>query len=48
MRLFRWYYKLRAMFRAWNYKRKYGISIDEAMLEYGRRVELTPEKKDHD
>lgn len=38
MRLFYW---IRAKYRAWNYKRKYGISIHEAMLEYGRRVIIT-------
>lgn len=32
------YYWLRAKFQRWNYKRKYGISVDEAMLEYGKHV----------
>lgn len=41
-RLFYW---IRAKYRQWNYKRKYGISIDEAMMEYGRHVILT-EKQD--
>jgi hypothetical protein len=43
MRLF---YYLRAKFRAWNYKRKYGISIDEAMKEYGKFVLLSEKHKE--
>ncbi len=42
MRLF---YRIRAIFRRWNYKRKYGIDIDEAMKWYGRNILIT-EKKD--
>jgi hypothetical protein len=43
MRLF---YYLRAKFREWNYKRKYGISIYDALECYGKNVLLTKEKID--
>jgi len=39
MRLFYW---LRAKFREWNYKRKYGMTPGEALEEYyGKRVIIT-------
>ena len=37
----RFFYWIRAKFREWNYKRKYGISIDEAMKEYGKYIILS-------
>lgn len=37
----RLYYWIRAKYRRWNYKRKYGINIEDALLEYGRKVILT-------
>lgn len=43
MRLFYW---IRAKFREWNYKRKYGITIEEGMLEYGMNVLLTEENNE--
>jgi hypothetical protein len=45
MRLFYW---IRAKFRIWNYKRKYGISIDEAMKHYGKYVTIHEKYKDTD
>lgn len=45
MRLFYW---LIAKFRAWNYKRKYGIPIEEGVREYGQfcvlKTEYPPNK----
>ncbi len=35
------YYWIRAKYRAWRYKRKYGINIEDALLEYGKHVLLT-------
>lgn len=43
MRLF-WY--LRALFKAWNYKRKFGMDISEGVREYGRWIILTEKKDD--
>lgn len=40
----KWFYKIRAKWRAWNYKRKYGINIEDGILEYGKHVLLTEEK----
>lgn len=34
----RWYYMVRSRYAAWRYFRKYGISIDEAVMEYGKYV----------
>lgn len=42
----RWWYWVRAKFQRWNYKRKYGISIDDAMMEYGKNVILTEKEED--
>ena len=36
----KWFYILRAKYRAWNYKRKYGINIEDGILEYGKRCVL--------
>lgn len=36
-KMFRNYYSLRAKFRARYYKMKYGISIDEAVNEFGKK-----------
>ncbi len=44
--MIRFFYYLRARFRAWNYKRKYGISIEEAMLWYGRNILINEQKTD--
>lgn len=41
----RLYYWLRAKFQRWNYKRKYGLCIDEAVKEYGRWVKITEQDK---
>ncbi len=41
----RFIYKIRSMFRKWNYKRKYGKDIDEAICEYGKNCFLTEEEK---
>ncbi|HEY3526780.1 MAG TPA: hypothetical protein VGK47_11320 [Nitrososphaeraceae archaeon] len=38
------YYWIRAKFQRWNYKRKYGFDIDEAMKEYGRNIILKEKK----
>lgn len=43
MRILYW---IRSKFREWNYKRKYGITIEEGMLEYGRNIILTKKKND--
>lgn len=37
----RLYYWIRAKYRRWNYKRKYGINIEDGLLEYGRKVIIT-------
>jgi len=37
------FYWLRAKYRAWSYKRKYGVDIHEAICEYGKKVILTEE-----
>jgi hypothetical protein len=42
MRLYWW---LRAKFKAWNYKRKYGVPIDQGIREYGKYIKLTEEDK---
>lgn len=41
----RLYYFLRGKFREWNYKRKYGVSIHEALNDYGKYMVLSEEKE---
>ena len=36
----RLFYSIIAKFKAWNYKRKYGIDIEEGIREYGKYVLL--------
>lgn len=43
-RLFYW---LRAKFQRWNYKRKYGINIEDGIKDYGRYVRLTESNHDN-
>jgi hypothetical protein len=37
----RFFYKIRSIFRRWNYKRKYGMDIEEGVRWYGKHVVLT-------
>jgi hypothetical protein len=42
------FWDLKSRYRAWNYKRKYGINIEEGLLPFGREVLLTPAKENND
>lgn len=42
----RLYYHLKAKFYRWNYKRKYGKDLHEAITEYGKYIILTEIKED--
>ncbi len=41
----RFIYKIRAMYRRWNYKRKYGKDIDTAICEFGKYCIITEKEK---
>lgn len=42
--IIRLYYTLRAKWKRWNFKRKYGRDIDEVVMEYGKDIKLTDRK----
>jgi hypothetical protein len=39
------YYWIKTKYRIWNYKRKYGINIENVLVEYGRKVILTEDER---
>ena len=40
-----WFYNLIFKFKDWKYKRKYGITMGEAMKEYGKNIKLNYESE---